>query len=165
MSQLGKDLLGIFRGLISMTETDEFNSAQDALAKYFLIEMGLSIDYVDESDRKFYKDIESGNLDDFDDVIRRLTKFLARDGNEYLKCVIVSDLATLLQIQDEGISDNQNEYLDYFQEIFDMKPSEFQKCIQKGINKGIGLIYFSEAYSKRKNVKVSNEIISREQNE
>ena len=118
----------------------------DAVAKYLLVHLGVSVKEVDETNRVFWQKVENGTLGEFKDALLRISN--AVKENEWLKGYIVSSLVTVLEVQESNFTNEQSGLLDLFQSLFDMRPSDFEDAINKGQEWGIALKYVATEYVK-----------------
>jgi methionyl-tRNA synthetase len=74
-NNLGLDLLWIFRELL-IKGNNKMGSYSDAVARYLLIHLGLSIEDTDAANRLFWQRIKAGTLGDLGDAAARIADFV-----------------------------------------------------------------------------------------
>jgi hypothetical protein len=143
--QFGRDLLWTIRELQVRGQSDNLDSYDDAVAKFLLFDWGLTPEGVDESNRLFWQQVERESLGDFVEALKRIVDIVSE--NDDRKQHLVRDLAAVIQTQRAEINDKQRTFLNGFQEILDMKPSEFQNALERGGELGVALSFVGKAYS------------------
>lgn len=150
MSSFPRDLLWVLRELQYRGSSDKTGGFPDAVARYLLIELGLSVDEVDDENRRLWKEFDNNELGRLIDAMHRIRNFASKEGNEYLMRYVITCMATIIQVQESELTDGQSDILNFFQELFDMKPSEFQSAIDHGYDRGVGLIFLANNYLESK---------------
>ena len=110
------------------TSCDVFDHA---VVDLLLFQWGLTIEEVDEAHRLAVKKAENNQLGNVTDAIVRLTKYASEDVGR--KMQLVADLATVVSVQKYNLTDAQKNIVDGFQGLLDVRPSEFQFAINRGI--------------------------------
>jgi len=130
---------------------DPYSPSSDAAAKLFLLQWGFTTDEIDKANQVFYEKVNNNELDDtLQPVIDRVMKFIGDDKEEQERFVI--ELAAL-GMMDFNVTEDEKGFVFYFQDKFDLKPSEFQDLCMKGSQWAIALNYFGDEYMKEKNGK------------
>jgi hypothetical protein len=137
----GFDFLWTLRELQDR-DLDDFD---DAVIRYLLFDWGVTVETVDEANRLFWQRVKEGTLGDFRDSLDRIIRAIGSDND--LKNHLVRDLVVVLEIQRVKITNKQKSFLNGFQELLDMKPSEFQSAISRGSEWAMALQFVCRAYA------------------
>lgn len=144
----GRDFLYITRELqIRASEAGVIDPVSDAAAKLFLVQWGLSPDDVDEADTLFWDQASAGTLDEFHVAFERIVDYLGKDRAAQERLVI--QLAALGSM-DFAITDEEASFVRWFQDAFDLRPSEFNELCQRGWEWAIALAFYGDAYEQAK---------------
>jgi hypothetical protein len=144
----GSELLWIMRELQYFGKSDREGGFPDAVAKYMLVQMGINVNDVDEANRLYWKKFNDNTLGDLDDAVERIRNLAFDKDYLFLKTEVVSALAAIIQVQHSEVTPEQKKFIDIFQYVFDLKPSDFQSALQHGTDMGIALKYVVNEYIK-----------------
>lgn len=63
---------------------------------------------------------------------------------------IISSMAAIVTAQNSKLTDEQAGFMKVFQDIFDMRPSQFDSALSEGEEWGIALQFVADEYAKSK---------------
>lgn len=146
-NHLTLDLLWIFREFLIKGD-NEMGNYPDAVARYLLVQLGINISNVDETDQIFWQRANAGTLGDLTDAIGRIANCV--QDNDWLKRYIISSMAAIVTAQNSNLTDEQAGFMRVFQDVFDMRPSEFDSALSEGEEWGIALQFIADEYARSK---------------
>ena len=145
--EFGCDYLNIMRNLeLAETPKRELDPIEDAAARLFLLNWGLSITEIDDANQLFWDRAQNNSLEvDLNKVIDRIYNHIVGDRGAVERFVI--ELAAI-GFMDANVTNDEDAYVLYFKDKFDFKQSEFMALCSKGTDLSIALNYFGDAYMK-----------------
>lgn len=142
--EFGCDFLYLTRMLIWESTPDGGPDAiSDAAAKLFLLQWGFSVEEVDQANALFFERVNSDTLGEFNPAYKRIVEHVSKDRAAQERLVI--QLAALGSMDFE-ITNEEANFVRWFMDEFDLRPSEFQDLCQRGWDLAMGLDYFGRAY-------------------
>jgi hypothetical protein len=140
----GCDFLNIMRNLELKGKDKSLNPVSDAAASLFLVQWGFSIEEVDKANALFWDKVESKKLEnDLTVVAKRIVDHISGDHAAQERLVI--QLAALGDM-DYDINEEEVSYVKWFEELLDMKPSEFYSLCERGEALAVALNFFGAKY-------------------
>jgi hypothetical protein len=128
--EFGVDYLWAMRELQNKGSTNKEGGFVDFISGVLLVIAGFSPEEKSEADHLFWTRNNNNTLGFFEDAIERLKRHSS--NSPAIKRTMISSFASIIQIQEAQITPEQKSFLYYFQNIFDMKPSEFQEAFARG---------------------------------
>jgi hypothetical protein len=142
--KFGYDFLWTMRELMFRRNVRSFDQYADSVAKFCLVQSGMSVDEVDKVNEQFFNRLERENLGSYSEALERLISSASKDVRTQ-ECII-SSLAAVATTQVGEISEEQREFMHGFRELLDMKPSQFQQALQRGVDLAVALNYSARQY-------------------
>jgi len=136
--------LWTFRELLVKGDS-KLGNYTDAVARYLLIHLGFSIEDIDEANRVFWQRLKAGTMGDLGDAVGRIADFVK--DNDWLKNYVVSSMTAMATIQDSPVTAEQIAFIRIFQDVLDMRLSQFESALDKGQEWGIALNYVVSQYA------------------
>lgn len=136
-NQFCVDFLWTMTEMIYRRTNVQFDGYAYSVAIFLLVNLGVPKEQVDEANQLLIKGFSNKNLGEYGDVVLRLTKAFKDDN--YNQCNIISSLATVSFLQLGQLSEEQRDFMQGFQVLFDMKPSDYHKTLTKGVETGLTL--------------------------
>jgi hypothetical protein len=151
----GCDYLNIMKYMEMPNEKEEYDkdkaSIVDAVARLFLLQWDFSVEEVDEACKAFWDKVDSHTLDEMiTTVMDRIVIFLKDDKKAQDKFFI--NLTAVGQM-DQTFLDKEGWIPRYFQDKFDIRPSELEQYFKKGFDWRIALDYLGQLYTEYNNNK------------
>ena len=145
----GCDYLNMMRYMEMPNEKEEYDkdkaSVVDAVAQLFLLQWDFSVEEINEANKVFWEKVNSPTFDEkIDTVIDRIVMFLKDDKKAQDKFFI--QLTAVAQM-DQTFLDKEGWIPRYFQDKFDIRPSELEQYFKKGFDWRIALDYLGERYT------------------
>ncbi len=126
------------------TKSDIKGDIVDAVIKLFLLQWGFSVEEIDYSNKLFWEKLNNNTLDDsLEPVLDRILSFIKDDREKQEKLLIE---ITCVGLMDNEVSDRERYFANYFQEKFDLKPSEYSALCTKGGDWHLAFEYLGEEY-------------------
>lgn len=144
----GCDFLNVMRQMELPNENEQYDKDKsnvvDTVAKLFLLEWDFSVDEIDEANRVFWDKVNTQTLDKYiSTVFDRIVIFLKDDKKSQEKFLIQ---LTAVGQMDQTFLDSERATPQYFQEKFDIRPSELKQYFKKGFDWRIALDFLGEQY-------------------
>ena len=147
----GVDYLYFMRNMEIAEESSGKNEREeivDAVIKLFLLQWGFSVAEIDQSNRLFWKKAEEGKLEEtVEPALDRIIKFI-KDDREKQELILVE--LTCIGFMDAVVSEREKFFANLLQEEFDLKPSEYNSLVQKGIDWAKAFDYLGKSYVESK---------------
>ena len=144
--EFGCDYLNIMRSLA--WADGEWDPVEDAAAKMFLLSWGFSLEEIDEANALYLERLNKDALEsDLYKVAKRIADHIAQDKAAQDR--LVTELAAVGAI-DRDVTGEEREFVEWFQHLLDMRPSEFAALCIQGEALAIALNYFGDAYADRR---------------
>jgi tetratricopeptide (TPR) repeat protein len=145
MDNICLDMLRLFRELLVRSEAYQPADFADAVARCLLVQLGFSVQMVDEANSLFFVQVESERMENLGSVIDRVVDFI--QDSDWQKEWFISAMAAIVQAQrSAAIDDSQRDFIAAFRDFFDMKPSKFEGALDKGFGWGTALTFAAETY-------------------
>ncbi len=148
-TDFGRDFLHLARELQLLgSDTGNLDPVADAAARLFLVHSwGLSVKEGDEANELFWEQLNAGELGELSKAVRRITARISDDRAAKERLIV--QLAAIAAM-DFDITDKEGAFLRWFQEAFDVRPSEYKAMIQQGLDLAVALDYFGTVYLEKK---------------
>jgi hypothetical protein len=143
----GVDYLVLMRELVvrSTNQGEPIDLPSDAAARFFLLQWEFSPDEIDQANRIYWEMCNNNNLpQDLYPVAKRIADHIMDDPVAQQRLVV--ELAAI-GTMDGSVTPAENQYVYWFRDILDMRPSEFQSLLARGYSMAIGLNYFGQVFA------------------
>ncbi|MEK9137108.1 MAG: hypothetical protein AAB393_08295, partial [Bacteroidota bacterium] len=129
--EFGCDYLQIMRALEFQHDTEgKFDPVADAAARLFLLQWGFSLQEIDDANKLFYDRAQSQKLEnDLGVVAKRIVDHIRNDRPAQER--LVMELAAV-GAMDRNVNENEVSFVQVFQNMLDMKSSEFFALCNQG---------------------------------
>jgi hypothetical protein len=125
-----------------------FNRVEDAAARLFLLQWGFSVEEIDAANKLFLDRLEHHALErDLKVVVDRLVEYVKTDPVAQERLVV--QMAALGAL-DANVTKDEAEFVMLFQNLLDMRQSEFKRCLDQGADWAIALGYFGSVYAEER---------------
>ena len=146
--EFGCDYLYLVRTLIWEAKPESGQDAiPDAAAKLFLLQWGFSVEEVDQANALFFERVNAETLGEFHPAYERIVAHVSKDRTAQER--LVTQLAAL-GAMDFQVTDGEANFVRWFMDEFDLRPSEFQALCERGWDLAVGLDYFGKVYMETK---------------
>ena len=126
------------------SQEKQYVAVTDAVMGFFLIQWGFSVDEIDSSNELFWKKLNENKLDDnINKVIDRIFDFVKNNKVDQEKLII--QMCAIANMN-EDVSQDELGLIKYMQEKFDLRPSEFQSLVAKGIDWSMAINFIGKKY-------------------
>lgn len=145
--EFGCDYLHVMRNLESWREKEEFDPRADAIARLFLLQWDFSVEEIDEANHLYLDRVNGKSLDDDAKVTERLIAFVKEDKAATERLVI--ELVAVGAV-DDHVTEGEGNFVRSFRDRLDLRPSEFNVLIKKGVDWAHALAFVGSEYADAK---------------
>jgi len=141
----GSDFLQLMRELQNRASIEGgIDKISDAAASLFLTEWGLTVDEINEANKQYWEKWERNELKRPADVYQSMVDFAQHSLPDRHR--LITHIAAIVYLDFE-VTEEEREFTDLVQELFDMRPSEFNPLLEKGRNLAVALNHFGNVYA------------------
>ena len=145
--EFGCDYLDLMRWLETQGSKN-MDPVTDTAVRLLLLQWDFTLEEIDEANKQFWERLNAGTLpNDLLTVAKRITDYIKDDKTAQERLII--ELAAI-GYMDMNVNNGENTYVTWFQDLLDIKPSEFQALCTQGMNWAIGLNFFGNEYANSK---------------
>jgi hypothetical protein len=146
--EFGCDYLNIMRSLEYAGSPREVDLVADAAARVFLLNWGFSVEEIDEANSLYLERLKKNELEgDLSKVAKRIADHIAQDKTAQDR--LVTELAAVSCI-DDNVTSDEAQFVKWFEDILDIRPSEFAALCDRGFDWAVALKFFGDAYADRR---------------